>query len=57
MLTRAGARDCPPQHLELAKSHIDAIDLVLSKGITGDGDQAGAARVAKLEQRVAELVG
>ncbi len=38
-LTRARARDCQTQHLELAKSHIDAIDLVLSKGITGDGDQ------------------
>jgi chemotaxis protein histidine kinase CheA len=42
-LTRACARDCQTQHLGLAQSHIDAIDLVLSKNITGESDQTGAA--------------
>ncbi len=56
-LTRDHALDYHDRHLELAKSHVDAIDLVLSKGIKGDGGQVGAALVAKLEQRVAELVG
>lgn len=56
-LTRDRAFDYQAQHLELARSHVDAIDLVLTKGIKGDGGQVGAALVAKLEQRVAELGG
>lgn len=57
ILTRDRALDYQAQHLELATLHIDAIELVLTKNIKGDGGQAGAALVAKLEQRVAELVG
>lgn len=56
-LTRDRALDYQDTHLELAKSHIDAIDLVLTKNIRGEGGQVGAALAARLEQRVAELVG
>lgn len=57
VLTRDRALAYQDRHLELATSHIDAIDLVLTKNIRGEGGQVGAALVAKLEQRVAELVG
>lgn len=56
-LTRDRVLAYEMRHLELAQAHIDAIELVLTKTIKGDGGQAGAALVAKLEQRVAELVG
>ncbi len=56
-LTRDRALDYQTPHLELAASHLDAIQLVLSKGIKGEGGKVGAELVAKLEGRVAELVG
>src|SRR5262249_20402063 len=56
-LTRDRARDYQAAHLELAKSHLDAIELVLTRGIRGEGGRAGAGLVATLEQRVKELVG
>ncbi|MEZ5832517.1 MAG: hypothetical protein R3D05_15195 [Dongiaceae bacterium] len=55
-LTRDRARAYEARHLELAKSHLDAIDLVLSKGIKGEGGKVGAELVAKLESRVAEAL-
>lgn len=57
VLTRDRARDYWDEHLDLARSHIDAIDLVLTKDIKGDGGKVGAELVARLEQRVAALVG
>ena len=56
-LTRDRSRTYETSHLDLAKSHIDAIDLVLSKGIKGEGGKVGAELVAKLESRVKELIG
>jgi chemotaxis protein histidine kinase CheA len=56
-LTRERAIEYRDEHLDLARSHIDAIDLVLTKGIKGDGGKVGAELVARLEQRVAALVG
>ena len=55
--TRERARQYDSKHLDLAKSHLDAIDLILTKGIKGDGGKVGAELVAKLERRVAELIG
>ena len=55
-LTRDRARDYQVQHLDLAKSHLDALELVLTKGIKGDGGKVGVELVAKLESRVAELL-
>jgi chemotaxis protein histidine kinase CheA len=55
-LTRDRARVYDQRHLELAKAHLDAIDLVLTKTIKGDGGQTGAALAAKLEQRVQEAL-
>lgn len=57
ILTRDRALEYQGKHLDLAKSHIDAIDLVLTKNIKGEGGQVGTALVAKLEQRVTELLG
>lgn len=57
VLTRDRARDYQAGHLELAKSHLDAIELVLTKGIKGEGGKVGAELVAKLERRVAEILG
>jgi chemotaxis protein histidine kinase CheA len=54
-LTRDRARDYQARHLELAQSHLDAIELVLSKGIKGEGGKIGAELVARLEHRVSEL--
>lgn len=54
-LTRERARDYQTQHLDLAKAHLDAIELVLAKGIKGEGGKIGAALVARLEGRVSEL--
>lgn len=56
-LTRDRARPYEARHLDLARSHLDAIELVLSKGIGGDGGTLGAELVARLEQRVAEALG
>jgi chemotaxis protein histidine kinase CheA len=56
-LTRDRARQYDSKHLDLAKSHLDAIDLILTKGIKGEGGKIGAELVAKLESRVAELLG
>jgi len=57
VLTRDRARHYESSHLDLAKSHLDAIDLILTKGIKGEGGKVGAELVAKLEQRVSELLG
>jgi len=54
-LTRDRARSYESRHLDLAKAHLDALDLILSKGIKGEGGKVGAELVAKLEQRVSEL--
>jgi chemotaxis protein histidine kinase CheA len=56
-LTRDRARSYESRHLDLAKSHLDALDLILTKGIKGEGGRVGAELVAKLERRVAELLG
>jgi len=57
LLTRDRARHYESKHLDLAKSHLDAIDLILTKGIKGEGGKVGTELVAKLESRVAELIG
>lgn len=57
VLTRDRACDYQGRHLDLAKSHLDAIELVLTKGIKGEGGKVGAELVAKLELRVRELLG
>jgi chemotaxis protein histidine kinase CheA len=56
-LTRDRALQYDGKHLDLARSHLDAIDLILTKGIKGEGGKIGAELVAKLESRVAELLG
>jgi chemotaxis protein histidine kinase CheA len=56
-LTRDRARQYDSKHLDLVRSHLDAIDLILTKGIRGEGGKLGADLVAKLESRVAELLG
>ena len=56
-LTRDRARDYRAPHLDLAQSHLDAIELVLAKGIKGEGGKSGAELAAKLESRVSELPG
>ncbi|HKP22965.1 MAG TPA: Hpt domain-containing protein [Dongiaceae bacterium] len=56
-LTRNRARGYESRDLDLAKSHLDALDLILTKGIKGEGGKVGADLVAKLESRVAELLG
>ena len=57
VLTRDRALHYEAKHLDLAKSHLDAIDLILTKGIKGEGGRVGGELVAKLEQRVSELLG
>src|SRR6185295_6268984 len=57
ILTRDRARDYQARHLDLAKSHLDAIELVLTKSIKGEGGKVGAELVAKLELRVKDLLG
>src|SRR6185295_1075376 len=57
VLTRDRARDYQARHLDLAKSHLDAIELVLTKSIKGEGGKVGAELVAKLELRVKDLLG
>lgn len=44
------------RHLDLAKAHLDAAQLVLTKEIKGDGGQVGAELAAKLQTRVDELL-
>jgi hypothetical protein len=56
-LTRDRARGYESMDLDLAKAHLDALDLILSKGIKGEGGKVGADLVAKLESRVAERLG
>ena len=56
-LTRDRDRQYESRHLDLAKAHLDALDLILAKSIKGEGGKVGAELVAKLEQRVSELVG
>jgi len=56
-LTRDRLREYQARHLELAKAHLDALELVLTKGIKGEGGKVGAELVAKLESRVAEVIG
>jgi chemotaxis protein histidine kinase CheA len=56
-LTRDRAFSYESRHLDLAKSHLDALDLILAKSIKGEGGKVGAELVAKLEQRVSELLG
>ena len=56
-LTRDRACSYGSKHLDLAKSHLDALDLILTKGIKGEGGKVGRELVAKLEQRVSELLG
>ncbi|HET6160073.1 MAG TPA: Hpt domain-containing protein [Dongiaceae bacterium] len=56
-LTRDRALHYETEHLDLATSHLDAIELVLTKSIKGEGGKVGPELVAKLEQRVAEILG
>ena len=56
-LTRDRARSYESRHLDLVKSHLDALELILTKGIKGEGGKVGAELVAKLESRVADLLG
>lgn len=55
-LTRDRALEYQAKHLDLARSHLDAIELVLSKNIRGDGGKVGGELIAKLESRVAETI-
>jgi hypothetical protein len=57
VLTRDRALHYEAKHLDLAKSHLDAIDLILTKGIKGEGGKVGAELVGKLEERVSALLG
>jgi chemotaxis protein histidine kinase CheA len=56
-LTRDRDRSYEAKHIELARSHLDAIELVLTKNIRGEGGKTGAELAAKLEQRVKEALG
>jgi chemotaxis protein histidine kinase CheA len=51
-LTRDRKRSYGDQHLDLAKAHLDAVHLVLTKEIKGEGGQVGADLAAKLKARV-----
>lgn len=55
-LTRDRAREYEARHFDLVKSHLDAIELVLTKAITGEGGKVGRELVAKLESRVKEAL-
>ncbi len=57
ILTRDRMREYGPKEFDLAKSHLDAIDLVLTKGIKGEGGKVGTDLVAKLEFKVKDLIG
>lgn len=56
-LTRDRERHYETRHLDLAKSHLDAMQLVLSKEIKGEGGKVGAELVAKLKNLVDAAVG
>lgn len=55
-LTRDRGLAYETPHLDLAKSHLDAMQLVLTKEIKGEGGKVGADLIAKLESKVAELL-
>lgn len=55
-LTRDRKRSYESAHLDLASSHLDAIELILTKGIKGDGGKVGGELSAKLASRVAEVL-
>lgn len=55
-LTRDRALKYESRHLDLARSHLDAVQLVLTKEIKGDGGQVGADLVAKLRRLVDEAL-
>jgi chemotaxis protein histidine kinase CheA len=55
-LTRDRARSYESRHLDLAKSHLDAVQLVLTKEIKGEGGQVGTELVAKLKRLVDEAL-
>lgn len=55
-LTRDRGRSYEDRHLDLARSHLDAMLLVLTKEIKGDGGQVGAELAAKLKGRVDETL-
>ena len=55
-LTRDRKLAYEDRHLDLAKAHLDAAQLVLTKEIKGDGGQVGADLTAKLKARVDELL-
>ena len=55
-LTRDRKLAYEQRHLDLAKSHLDAAQLVLTKEIKGDGGQVGADLAAKLQTRVDEIL-
>lgn len=55
-LTRDRKRSYETRHLDLAKSHLDAMQLVLTKEIKGEGGQIGADLAAKLKSRVEEAL-
>ncbi len=51
-LTRDRKRNYGDADLDLAKAHLDAVHLVLSKEIKGEGGQVGGELAAKLKSRV-----
>lgn len=55
-LTRDRKLSYGDQHLDLAKAHLDAVQLVLTKEIKGEGGQVGAELAAKLKARVDETL-
>ena len=56
ILTRDRMRDYGAKEFDLAKAHLDAIDLVLTKGIKGEGGKVGTDLAARLELKVKELL-
>lgn len=56
-LTRDRKLAYEDRHLDLARAHLDAAQLVLTKEIKGDGGQVGADLAAKLAARVDEILG
>lgn len=55
-LTRDRKLAYEDRHLDLARSHLNAAQLVLTKEIKGDGGQIGADLAAKLQTRVDEIL-
>lgn len=56
-LTRDRKLAYEDRHLDLARSHLDAAQLVLTKEIKGEGGQVGADLTAKLAARVDDILG